>query len=160
MVIITLICNPNGNMSYPIKSCRYVGDDECAVCMHGNGVDYLDTDRAYRQKLAVQKHYGIELKNPLLYFILAFDDMVENPVLAIRYGYKCAEFFNGEYQVLWSVHQSESDHYWYHIHMAVNSVNLQDGRLLHASHELLSDFCEYISDVTKQEVCGRIRRDV
>lgn len=158
MVNVLLIRNSSGGLEYLRRACRYLCDDERAVFIHGNGVNYLSIDKAYEQMVIVKRFYHKEFRNPLVHLIITFDTSVDTSDVAINHGKKIVDYFRDEYQFIWCIHEKDVTKGRYHMHLLINPVNVINGKLLHTSPDMLNGFCKYISKAIGIHAYGRFKK--
>lgn len=146
-VVIVMLRQSDGGFKYLENACRYIRDGRELTC-GGFGVNPFDTKAAYRQMEAVKRYYGQTSTNPLLHFIVSFDGPTDNLEFATHAAPAIAAFFKDNYQVMWSVHHADGDSAHYHLHLIVNSVNLQNGKLFHSGPYELKAFRNHVNAVT------------
>ncbi len=149
-IIVKIIRDSDGGLQYLQNACNYIRDGRELTC-GGFGVNPFDAKAAYRQMEAVKSYYGQTSTNPLLHFIVSFDGPTDNLVFASQAAPVIAAFFKDNYQVMWSVHHADGDSAHYHMHLVMNSVNLQNGKLYHSGPSELNQFCCHVKAVTGME---------
>lgn len=133
---------------YLYKALNYLYDNEKALHIGGYGVSIHNLKETYFQMLFVKKYFHKTEDNPLMHFIISFDDDVKSYDKAKLYAIKIGSFFKCRHQILWCVHRKERRNSHYHLHMIVNSVSFVDGKLYDSSPDNLCDFCKWIENVT------------
>lgn len=114
----------------------------------GYGVSSRNPGAAYLQMYAVKKYYGKTGDNPLIHFIISFDNRVSNAETACIYTKQIADFFRHDYQLETAVHMENQGGSQYHAHIVMNSINYNNGRLYHSGISELQQFARYIYNIT------------
>ena len=148
MVYLKSIRHSNKDNKYLRRACAYLENDERAICCGGYGVDPYNLDYTYNQMMAVKRYYSKTSGNPLMHFVVSYDDSVSDVFRATQISETIAGYFASEYQVLWCLHQKDRECSSYHTHMVVNSVSYRNGKMFHSGPNELNAFASYISDVT------------
>lgn len=94
----------------------------------GIGVSLTSASDVIKQFKQVKKSFRKTRGIPLQHFIVSFS-AGEEKLYSLRQfqsiGYQIAEYFNGEYQIVFALHE-DSKHL--HLHFAVNTVNFRTGK--------------------------------
>ena len=125
----------------------YVSDDR-ALMIGGNGVDYLDSDEAYRQMNDVKKYFGKTKNCALVHLMVSYTQKVDNAETACKFTEQVAGFFNENYQTMYCAHEKDNECSTYHTHIIINPVNLNDGKIMQTDHENMQPFCKEVSRIT------------
>ena len=96
----------------------------------------------------VKKYFHKTQENPLIHFIISFDDEVRTYEKAKAYAVLIGAFFKCRYQLVWAVHKKKRGDSLYHIHIIMNSVSFVDGKLYDSSKENLCKLCEAVERIT------------
>lgn len=101
---------------------------------------------AYEMQLLKEQYEKTEGRQ-VRHYILAFDK-VENIMssAALRIGWKVAEYFAQEYQVVYSVHTDTEN---IHIHFIINTVNTITGAKFTDEYGEINQFKEYMRPILK-----------
>lgn len=133
-------------VEYPFKEKPEPGEE--LVETKGYGVSDTDPNLAYDQMYEVKKYYGKTEDNPIMHFIVSFDNKVQDAETACRYTEQIAAPFKGQYQMLTAVHKEDQGGSKYHGHIILNTVNLNDGKLYHSGRYELGQLAMRVHDVT------------
>ncbi|MCM1008401.1 MAG: relaxase/mobilization nuclease domain-containing protein [Ruminococcus flavefaciens] len=114
----------------------------------GYGVSSRNQKSAYSQMYAVKKYFGKTGDNPLLHFVVSFDNHVCDAETACAYTRQIAEIFRNDYQLETAVHMENQGGSQYHSHFIVNSVNYNNGKLFHSGITELKQIAMQIYDIT------------
>lgn len=71
----------------------------------GYGVSNTNPQLAYDQMQAVKEYYGKTEDNPVMHFIISYDQNVQDADTACKYTGQIADYFNGDYQMITAVHK-------------------------------------------------------
>ena len=102
------------------KEIRYYG---------GRGVS-KEPQKAAKNIIQVQKHYGKADKRRIFHFVVAFPCDMDDAGLVKIVAENIAYMFSDRYQIFYGVHEDTEN---LHIHFAVNTVSFVDGKKLHQS---------------------------
>lgn len=75
MVVIKVKRDTCGGEKYLKNAVNYVGDGR-AVEVRGYGVDPYNTKNTYDQMMTVKKYFGKTGDNPLMHFVISYDNTV------------------------------------------------------------------------------------
>ena len=118
------------------------------VLIRSFGVSCYHPKHTYDQMLAVKKYFGKTGDNPVMHFVVSFDNSVQDADTACGYLYRIALRFAEDYQVIYAVHKEDQDGSKYHGHIIVNTVNYKNGKLYHSGWKELGDLAMYIHEIT------------
>ncbi len=108
MVIMDVIRDTRGGLKYLWNACRYLENDEKSVYTGGYGVNPYNLNTTYRQMVSVRQYYEKTSGNPLMHFMISFDETVQTEETAILLTQNLAAFFRTRYQVLYCVHEKHA----------------------------------------------------
>lgn len=151
MVKIKVKRDTYGGTQYLYNACHYVEDWERIVTIGGFGVDPYDLKKTFHQMMCVREYFGKVSGNPLMHFIVSFDECVHKDKGACILGDRIASYFKMDYQTLWCVHAKKRSYSRYHVHIVINSVSYINGKMYNSSRDVISEFCKYVMRVTGVE---------
>ena len=122
--------------------------DEELIQTKGYGVCDTNPKYTYDQMHAVKEYYGKTGDNPLMHFVVSFDNNVDTAEQACAYTEEIAAKFSDDYQMITAVHQEDQGGSQYHAHIIMNSVNLNNGKLYHSGISELHELAMHVHDVT------------
>lgn len=93
----------------------------------------------------------------MFHIIVAFDDTVNDDIVAWRYIVKAALFFLFGYQVYFGMHSKDEETPHLHGHLAVNSVNYRNGSMM-ITDIIIPLLKTHIEKITEQD-CTVIYED-
>ena len=121
---------------------------EALVLRGGFGVSYSNPDHTYNQMYAVKKYFGKTGDNPVMHFIVSFDNTVDDSILARQYMSRIAILFARDYQVIYALHREDQGGSKYHGHIIINTVNYKNGKLYHSGRKELGELAIAIKNIT------------
>ncbi len=122
---------------------------EMRIETKGYGVCDIDALYTYEEMYLVKKYYEKTGDNPVMHFVVSFDNKtVRTAEAACALTEKIAMFFAPDYQLLTVVHQEDQGHSDYHAHFILNTVNLKTGKLYHSGSEELFKLGMFIHNLT------------
>ena len=127
------------------------------ILTRGFGVSYYNPNHTYNQMYAVKKYFGKTGDNPIMHFVISFDNNVRDALTACDYMYKIALFFADNYQLIYAVNKEDQGGSKYHGHIIVNTVNYKNGKLYHSGYNELADLAVYIRNITGNYVNPEIK---
>lgn len=86
--------------------------------------------------------------NPLIHFIISFDNSVRDAGTAYAYIIQIEKLFGYDYQIEVAVHMEDQGGSLFHSHFVVNSVNYNNGRLFHSGITELKQIAVQIYNIT------------
>ena len=152
MVFMKVKRDTNGGLKYLKNAINYLEDDEKSLFTGGWGVTPEPLEDTFRQMLIVRKNFDKVSGNPLMHFIVSFDESVVTANTAIILSQQLTLFFSGDYQVIWSVHFKQRGCSNFHVHIVINSVNYTNGRMYHSSADEIQRFADYAAAVLNRKV--------
>lgn len=147
MVVIKVKRDTCGGEKYLKNAVNYVGDGR-AVEVRGYGVDPYNAKNTYDQMMTVKKYFGKTGDNPLMHFVISYDNTVTDRETASIMTEQIAKDFADEYQLLTGIHEENQGGSFYHAHIIMNSVNLNDGKLYHSGITELKQLAMHVHEVT------------
>lgn len=147
MVVIKVKRDTCGGEKYLKNAVNYVGDGR-AMEVRGYGVDPYNTKNIYDQMMTVKKYFGKTGDNPLMHFVISYDNAVTDRETASLMTAQIAENLSDEYQLLIGIHKEDQEGSLYHAHMIMNSVNYHNGKLYNSSPEEIAKLRDHTADVT------------
>ncbi|MBR4319027.1 MAG: relaxase/mobilization nuclease domain-containing protein [Oscillospiraceae bacterium] len=148
MVFVKVIRNTQDDSGYIFRLCRYIIRREYFVYSYGYGVDCKDPATVYEQMMRVRHYYGKTSGNPLIHYVVSFDDCVQDLKSAIEMSNRIVYFFRGRYQVFFGIHKQHHKQSEYHVHILVNSVSYVDGLMLQSGYTEVDDFVKQVWSAT------------
>lgn len=133
-------------VNYPFKAKTEPGEE--LVDITGYGVSNTDPQLAYDQMQAIKEYYGKTGDNPVMHFIISYDQNVQDANTACKYTGQIADYFSEDYQMITAVHKEDQGGSQYHGHIIMNSVNLNDGKLYHSGITELKQLAMHVHEVT------------
>lgn len=123
--------------------------DESLVETKGYGVCDTNPDFTYEQMRAVKEYYGKTGDNPVMHFVVSYDKKtVTDPDTACKYTEQIAGFFKDQYQMIMAVHEEDQGNSLYHVHIIMNTVDVNTGKLYHSGRKELSQLAIAVHNVT------------
>lgn len=147
MVVIKVKRDTCGGEKYLKNAVNYVGDGR-AVEVRGYGVDPYNAKNTYDQMMTVKKYFGKTGDNPVMHFIISYDQNVQDANTACKYTKQVTDYFSGNYQMITAVHRENQGGSQYHAHIIMNSVNYHNGKLYNSSPEEIAKLRDHAADVT------------
>ncbi len=136
------------NSDYLYKSLNYLYDKEKALHIGGYGVNPYNLEETFKQMMFVKNYFHRTTDNPIMHFIVSFDDKVRTYERAKALAVIICAYFKCRYQLLWAVHRKVRGDSTYHLHIIMNAVSFVDGKLYNSSRENLGKFCYHIQNCT------------
>ena len=65
-----------------------------------------------------------------------------------EYTKKAAAYFDDDFQTLYCAHQPDEDCDYYHSHIMINPVNINNGKMMETDPASLKPFCEHVEKIT------------
>lgn len=148
MVLLKVNRHTERESAYLLNAINYVGNRERVICKGAFGVDSYTPSYSYHQMMAVKLYFSKTSGNPIIHFVVSFDESVRDPFQAIDISKKIAGFFAEDYQVIWCVHLVKRGSSKYHTHIVINSVIYKNGMMYHSGPKELNEFAQHIRQVT------------
>jgi hypothetical protein len=152
MVILKIKRDTQGGLPYLRNAISYLEDDEKSLFTGGFGVTTAPIEETYRQMVAVRKYFGKVSGNPLIHFIISFDEKVQTADRAALLADQLILYFCNHYQVLWCVHFKQRGCSSFHVHIIINSVSYTNGKMYHSSAAEIEAFKQYAEFVLNTKV--------
>lgn len=137
-----------GGTQYLYNACHYVEDWEQIVTIGGFGVDPYNLKKTFHQMMCVREHFGKVSGNPLMHFIVSFDECAHKDDDTCMLAYKITSYFKMDYQAVWCVHAKKRSCSRYHVHIVINSVSYVNGKMYNSSPQVIIEFCKNVTKVT------------
>lgn len=147
-IIVKVIRHTNPGLPYLRNLCNYGRDHE--IARDGLGVNPDIQDVAYAQMVALRRYYNQLSTNPAAHIVVSFDGWTDNAEFVLQNAPAIAAYFQNSYQLIWSVHPADQDSSHYHMHIMLNSVNIQSGKLFHSGPAEMHAFAAYVMQFTGQ----------
>lgn len=122
--------------------------DEALIRTKGYGVCDTNAGYTYDQMYAVKKYYEKTGDNPVMHFIVSYDNNVDTAEKACEYTEKISDYFRDDFQMITAVHQEEQNGSHFHCHIIMNTVNLNNGKLYHSGITELKNLAVHIHNIT------------
>lgn len=148
MVIVKVKRDISGGKKYLMNACRYLENKEKLIDVGGIGVYPYDLNRTYAQMMAIKEFFGKTSGNPLIHFIVSFDNTISDAEQACEFAAWIARYFQTSHQTLWCVHAKDRSCSHFHAHIIINSVSYVNGMMYNSSPEEMNRFCAYIKQIT------------
>ena len=148
MVFVKVIRNTQDNSGYIFRLCRYIIRKKYFVYSYGYGVDCKDPAVVYEQMMRVRHYYGKTSGNPLIHYVVSFDDCVQDLDSAIKMTNRIIYSLRGRHQIFYGIHAKSRGCSKYHVHILVNSVSYVDGLMLQSGYTEVDDFVRHVRNVT------------
>ena len=152
MVIMDVIRDTRGGLKYLYNASRYLEDDEKSVYTGGYGVNPYNLNTTFRQMVSVRQYYEKTSGNPLMHFMISFDETVQTEEAAIMLTQSLAAFFRTRYQVLYCVHEKRRGCSLYHAHIVINAVSFVDGLMYNSNVDEINRYANYVAEMTTRRV--------
>lgn len=147
-IIVKVIRHTNPGLPYLWSLCGYGRDHE--ISRGGFGLNPYVREAAYAQMVALRRYYNQLSTNPAAHLVVSFDGLTDNAEFALQNAPAIAAYFQNSYQLIWSVHPADHDSSHYHIHILMNSVNMQNGNLFHSGPAEMHAFAAHVMQFTGQ----------
>lgn len=152
MVVIKMKRDTYGGLAYLKNALNYLEDNEKSLFTGGFGVTTSPLEATYRQMLAVRKYFGKVSGNPLMHFIVSFDEKVVTKDQAVYLASQLTNFFSNRYQGVWCVHFKQRGCSNFHVHIVINSVSFVNGKMYHSSAAEIARFAHCVEVILKTPV--------
>lgn len=147
-VIVKVIRHTNPGLPYLWNLCNYGRDHE--IARGGYGLNPYVQDAAYSQMVALRRYYNQLSSNPAAHIVVSFDEETNNEEFAVNNAPAIAAYFQDSYQLIWAVHPADVDSSHYHMHIMLNSVNVNNGSLFHSGPPEMHAFASHVMQFTNQ----------
>lgn len=145
-IIVKAIRHANAGLPYLRNMCYYGRDRE--IARGGFGVNSQNPEAEYTQMVAVRQYFNQTSTNPLVHMVISLDGTTDNADYAVSHAAEIAGYFKDSYQLAWSVHPPEEHSSHHHIHIVLNSVNVQNGNLFHSGPAEMHAFAAHVKEIT------------
>ena len=152
MVVMDVIRDTQGGLKYLRNACEYLEDEEKSVYTGGFGVNPYNVNQTYKEMVSIRQYFEKTSGNPLMHFIISFDETVQTEETAILLTQNLAVFFRTRYQVLYCVHEKHRGCSCYHAHIVINAVSFVDGLMYNSNVEEINRYANYIAEMTSRRV--------
>lgn len=126
---------------------QYMSDDR-KLMIGGNGVNYTDDKAVATQMQNVKEHFGKTKNRSHVQVILPYSQKGITAEKTCEYTKKAAAYFDDDFQTLYCAHQPDADCDYYHSHIMINPVNINNGKMMETDAASLKPFCEHVKKVT------------
>ncbi len=150
MGIIKVITHADAGNDYLINCCNYVTGGHTKYC----GAVNVRSDDALNQFMAVRRYFGKVSGNQVVHFVVVLDTRFRNLDAAVKAGYRIADFFRNEYQLLFGVHEQTMENRrgkprsFYHIHIVMNPVSFVNGKMYANDWADVTQFIQHLQQAT------------
>ena len=151
MGLVKVITQSDADYDYVINCQNYVTVNPDTRYYWAYNADPI---QFFEQCMIVRSYFGKMSGNQLVHFVIVLDNRYRNITAAIKAAHKIAEFYKDRYQIIFGIHEKcmKNKHgklrSYYHIHMIMNTVSIQDGKMFSATMTELSQFMNHIKSVT------------
>lgn len=152
MVVMDVIRDTSGGLKYLRNACEYLENEEKSIYTGGYGVNPYDLNKTYRQMVSVRQYYEKTSGNPLIHFIISFDEAVQTEADAILFTRNLASFFSSRYQVLYCVHYKPHGCSLYHAHIVINAVSFVDGLMYNSNVDEITRYANHVAETLSRRV--------
>ena len=152
MVLLKVKRDTYGGLRYLKHAVKYLEDGEKALYTGSFGVTPEPLEDTFAQMVAVRKYFGKVSGNPLMHFIISFDEKVVTLNQAIDSASQLTNFFSNEYQGVWCVHYKKRAGSYFHVHIVMNTVSFVNGKMYHSSASEIARFRDYAKCVLDSDV--------
>lgn len=130
MEFVKIVDNPCNTDELLFKLCRYITEEEKTQGnIGGRGVSPF---HAYADMRESQELWGTDWGRRSYHIVVSFEDALALvPNDAMELAFRISSLFFPEYQVLYGVHVTQSH---LHIHFAINTTSLVNGKKLHLDY--------------------------
>lgn len=153
MVVMDVIRDTQGGLKYLRNACEYLEDEEKSVYTGGFGVNPYNVNQTYKQMVSIRQYFDKTSGNPLMHFIISFDEVVQKEDDAIMFTKNLASFFSSRHQVLYCVHYKPRNCSLYHAHIIINAVSFVNGMMYNSSAAEINMYANYATEL----LCRRVR---
>lgn len=150
MVIVKVKRDISGGKKYLLNACRYLENKEKLIDVGGIGVYPYNLVITYAQMMAIKEYFGKTSGNPLVHFIVSFDEAVSDAEEACELAAWIAQYFQANHQTLWCVHAKDRGCSHFHVHIIINSVNYNNGMMYNSCREEILRFCDHVKRLTNR----------
>ena len=147
MGLVIIKCGNPGDDEHLEHLAQYMSDDR-KLMIGGNGVDYTDDKAVAKQMTNVKEHFGKTKNHSHVQVILPYHSQDMTVEKACDYTREAAAYFDDDYQTLYCAHQPDEDCDYYHSHIMINPVNINNGKMMETDPASLKPFCEHVEKVT------------
>lgn len=150
MGFIKVITKADADYDYLVNCYNYVVAGHTVHC----GAVNVRPSTALEQFTAVRRYFGKVTGNQLVHYVIVLDTRFHNLDTVIKAGYRIANFYSNEYQLLFGVHEQcmqnkrGKDRSYYHIHMIMNPVSFVNGKMFASTWNDINQFVEHIKQAT------------
>ena len=123
-------------------------EGEKLVEVTGYGVSQTNPTYTYNQMYAVKKYFDKTGDNPVMHFIVSYDNSVTNENVASMYTANIADLFKDQYQMITALHKEDQGGSQYHAHIIINTVDYNTGKLYHSGIMELKQLAMNIHNIT------------
>lgn len=151
MAVIKVKRVTNGGYRYLENTINYLIKDKNGrevIDVGGYGVNPDNPKDVAEQMKAVKEYYGKTGDNPIMHIMVSHDSSVKSEAQACEYGKQFAGYFASDYQVYYATHCNENG---YDTHLAINSVNYNNGKLFRSGIQDMKQFKNTVADITGQK---------
>lgn len=153
MDILRIIRHTDGSDRYLNNAVKYgfkekLEENEKLIETVGYGVSGTNSRYAFNQMYATKKYFGKTGDNPLMHFVVSYDNNIDNAENASTYTAQIADNFKNDYQMITALHQEDQGNSKYHAHFIMNSVNFNNGKLYHSGISELKQLAMQVYNIT------------
>ena len=150
MGIIKVITQAEAGHNYLVNCYNYVTDGHTKYC---GAINVCKSD-ALNQFMTVRRYFGKVSGNQVIHFVVVLDTRFCNLEAAVKAGYRIADFFRNEYQLLFGVHEQTMENRrgkprsYYHIHIVINPVSFVNGKMYANDWTDVTQFIQHLQQAT------------
>ena len=152
MVVMKVKRDTNGGLKYLRNAIEYLENDEKSLFTAGFGVNPNIIEDTFKHMVKVREYFSKVSGNPMIHFIISFDENVVTANDAILLASQISQFFDNDYQNLWCIHFKQHGCSNFHMHLVINSVNYNHGKMYHSSYDEVQRFADYVAMITNRKV--------
>ncbi len=158
MGLVIVKCGNPGDDEHLEHLAQYMSDDR-KLMIGGNGVNYTDDKAVVKQMQSIKEHFGKTKNRSHVQVILPYNEPGINAEKACAYTRETAAYFDENYQTLYCTHQPDQECDYYHSHIMINPVNINNGKMMETDPASLKPFCEYVEQITDTKVRLKFKKN-
>ena len=147
MGLVIIKCGDPGDEEHLEHLAQYMSDDR-KLMIGGNGVNYTDAKQVAKQMQSLKEDFGKTKNRSHVQVILPYSQKGITAEKTCEYTKKAAAYFDEDYQTLYCAHQPDADCDYYHSHIMINPVNINNGKMMGTDPASLKPFYEHMEKVT------------
>lgn len=147
MGLVIIKCGNPGDDEHLANLDEYMSDDR-KLMIGGNGVNYTDEKAVAKQMQSVKEHFGKTKNRSHVQVILPYNESGITAKKTCEYTKEAAAYFDADYQTLYCAHRPDDHCNFYHSHIMINPVNINNGKMMETDPTSLKPFCEHVEKIT------------